>query len=777
MKFTSAFIVAAAASDAPTISLDLGKLHQHGRVGHLGLVDTAHARVHHHLTSKSVNTAKVHVCTANNFNNNNGKNNNVDVRKGCALPVAKAYDHHDGALNVATTVLLVRSEGKNDVHVKAGAKGSCTQTPSMTKSCGQKFIDYSLRSEYIIKYDAKDRSGNDAEQVVFAVILQDHVKPVLAVTASRTFEALKQRQCRTNVASWPALTTTDNIDTTFSAVTASRKMAHIDTHVLGTRHGVYTASDWAGVFGRNGKNNVGDSQKVTVSVVDTTIPVITKKGLVKGVGAKRVQCAAKYTDAGAILVDSHDSAICSPCVNGVGKKCSISNTKLRPTTKNPVNNMVTGKYTVVYTGADHTGNKAKTQYRTVTVFDTIKPVLKICTGGAHSWGRNNNGKVENRQKNGKFDYTAAKNAHSKSHTGTISGKFSRVGNSCLDHHIIQHSAGYTRDLATIKHLESGTASAICTDTCFSKKCSQTRQVTTSWHTGSCNGAKAVFDTLKPASYFIKYSCTDCNKNTATKCRTIVNEDHTKPILDILGNDKMTIEATYHKNYVDDGATCSDQVDDVISQEVEVSGDVVNLSKIGTYKITYKCKDTAGNAADPLTRTVIVKDTTCPTCKINGATKVTREASFPYSDLGAVCTDNIDGARTTKTLGTFNVEKVGTYKLTYTAKDKSNNEIGNVKHNKKCKNMYFRTIVVKDTLKPVISLHFKGATIHKSKAIDTGVNAQKNPAANAANNPYFMEESQTSVNGWVIGAIASAVTGVALLGFSMKKSTVATSVPV
>jgi hypothetical protein len=768
MKFSFVTFAMASATEQPTISMDFGQIHQHGRVGHLGLISTQHARQHHHLSSKQVNTAKVHVCTANNFNNNNQKNNGIDVRKGCALPIAKAYDHHDGALNVNTKVLLVRSEGKNNANVVA-VPGSCVQTPSMTASCGAKFINYALRSEYIVKYDAKDRSGNDAEQVVFAVILQDHVKPVITVSSNKTFEALVGGQCKTNAAAWPSIAITDNIDTKFGSVVGPRQMAHIDTHTLGVRTGVYSAKDWAGVFGANGANNAANNVKVSVNVVDTTIPVITKLGG----GAKRVQCASKYTDAGANLVDSHDSAVCGSCVKGYGKACTISTSVLRVKTANPVNNMKTGKYTVTYTGQDHSANQAITQTRSVTVFDTIKPVLKICTGGAHSWARNNNGQAENRQKNGKFDYNTAKNAHTKSHSGTISGKFSRVGNSCLDHHIIQHSAGYTRDLATIKHLESGTASAICTDTCFSKNCAQTRAVTTSWHTGSCNGAKAVFDTLKPASYFIKYSCTDCNKNTATKCRTIVNEDHTKPVLDILGNDKMTIEATYHKNYVDDGATCSDQVDDVISQEVEVSGDVVNLSKIGTYKITYKCKDTAGNAADPLTRTVIVKDTTCPTCKINGVAKVTREASFPYSDLGAVCTDNIDGARTTKTLGTFNVEKVGTYKLTYTAKDKSNNEIGQ----KKCKNLYFRTIIVKDTLKPVISLHFKGATIHKSKAIDTGVNAQKNPAADAANNPYFMEESQTSVNGWVIGAIASAVTGVALLGFSMKKSTVATSVPV
>merc|ERR1712028_198396 len=462
-----------------------------------------------------------------------------------------------------------------------------------------------------------------------------------------------------------------------------------------------------------------------------------------------------------ILVDTHDSAVCKPCVKGKGAKCTLSKTALKPRTANPVNNMKTGAYTVTYSGNDHSMLKAVKVTRGVVVYDTIKPVLKICTGGTHAWKRSVAMKAEKRT----ATYTVKKGEHAKSHTGTF-----KTRTACLDHHIIQH-------------LENGARAAVCTDTCFYGKCTQARKVTTTWHTGSCNGAKTTFDTLKPAKYFIRYSCTDCNRNTATKCRTIINEDHTKPVLDILGNDKMTIEATYHKNYVDDGATCSDQVDDVISQEVEVSGDVVNLSKIGTYKITYKCKDTAGNAADPLTRTVYVKVTTCPTCKITGSKKVTREASFPYSDLGAVCTDGLDGARKTKTHGKFNVEKVGTYKLTYTANDKSGNTIGQKKPNvgangkKTCPNMYFRTIVVKDTLKPVISLHFGKKTIHKSKATDTGVNRQANPAANAANNPYFMEESQTSVNGWVMGAIASAVTGVALLGFSMKKTSVATSVPV
>merc|ERR1711988_1966266 len=40
-----------------------------------------------------------------------------------------------------------------------------------------------------------------------------------------------------------------------------------------------------------------------------------------------------------------------------------------------------------------------------------------------------------------------------------------------------------------------------------------------------------------------------------------------------GDYSIKYKATHQGNYIDDGATCSDQVDGVISQNVEVSGDV------------------------------------------------------------------------------------------------------------------------------------------------------------------------------------------------------------
>merc|ERR1719352_14057 len=251
-------------------------------------------------------------------------------------------------------------------------------------------------------------------------------------------------------------------------------------------------------------------------------------------------------------------------------------------------------------GKNFQGLAATQKTRKVTVRDTLKPVLKVCTGGSHAWKRftNKGAQVSHNNQKGNRAMKIQAGQHKKHHNMDF-----KKGQGCLDHHVIQHSAGYTKDIQVISNLMKAQQSSTCTD-----KCTKTT-TKTSMHTGSCKGPKVAFNTLKPASYFVKYHCADKNGNSVTKCRTVVNEDHTKPVLDILGNDLMTIEATYHKNYVDDGATCSDQVDDVISQQVEVSGDVVNLSKIGTYKITYKCKDPAGNAADPLTRTVVVKDTT------------------------------------------------------------------------------------------------------------------------------------------------------------------------
>jgi hypothetical protein len=220
-----------------------------------------------------------------------------------------------------------------------------------------------------------------------------------------------------------------------------------------------------------------------------------------------------------------------------------------------------------------------------------------------------------------------------------------------------------------------------------------------------------------------------------------------PSLNVVGSGTETEAATDDANalFTDDGAECFDDPLHCnstescdISDKVEVSGDIVDLSKIGTYIIQYKCTNLAvtknGNTVCTSTndqhfgidcyglnknissvrpRMVIVADQVAPTCtwsKSSSPEEVTIEASFPYdpSDLKPTCKDNcgfdnttLDCAKAetadyTKVKATnVDVESIGTYLVTYSASDAQ----GNVSPD------YVRTVKVIDSLKPIIGLNF------------------------------------------------------------------------
>merc|ERR1712072_413608 len=334
-----------------------------------------------------------------------------------------------------------------------------------------------------------------------------------------------------------------------------------------------------------------------------------------------------------------------------------------------------------------------------------------------------------------------------------------------------------------------------------------------WHQNDCNpGTPELaggFKTLVPGTYALKYACHDGAGHVTSKCRTIQNEDHTKPVITVLEADLQTYEATRQDNYVDAGATCSDEVDGNISQDVEVSGDVVNLARVGVYTIKYNCQDSTSNLADTATRTVVVQDTSCPSCVLsadttdaanNVAATVSIEASFPYNDVGAVATDSLQGSfgicsvwsngeMKTSYNNIVNVERTGVYEITYRVKDSN----GNWNDGTSCSggqtgSENVRTVTIVDTLRPVIELKYNSQVIHRSAKAFTlpDENAKTHLAkvglTHAIHNGAFSlmaeEASTSSVNGWVVGAVASAVSGLALLGYSLRKSApVATSVPV
>jgi len=160
---------------------------------------------------------------------------------------------------------------------------------------------------------------------------------------------------------------------------------------------------------------------------------------------------------------------------------------------------------------------------------------------------------------------------------------------------------------------------------------------------------------------------------------------------ISGDDYVTLDANNQDQFVDQGAECFDggKTSPSWCEQTSLGGNVVIRTNMpgtaapGDYWAVYTCVNSAGVAASPATRHYTVSDSTCPTCRFSDTQTgpQTVEASFPYSDAGARCTDDIDGDLdvTTWKFGNqqpwaeiVNVEMTGQYLITYRAKDSSDN---------------------------------------------------------------------------------------------------------
>lgn len=260
-------------------------------------------------------------------------------------------------------------------------------------------------------------------------------------------------------------------------------------------------------------------------------------------------------------------------INVRAKITLASGTVLRSETDNevpplPIGDL--GTYTIRYDATDSNGNPATYKSRTVEVRDTTNPKVTL------------------------------------------------IGETKMTHHVYQ-APGHLQD-----------PFATCEDTCDT----------------TIGAPVATWD--KPwnerviGCYLRTYTCTDASGNSAATERTICIEDHGDPIITVMGDQDMTIEASNSVEYTDEGATCQDYVDGVLSHAVEVSGNVVNLRIPGEYTIKYDCLDLSGRSAEQQERKVTVVDTTCPTISIKGSNTIYLEAGFKYVDEGATAHDSLNG---------------------------------------------------------------------------------------------------------------------------------------
>ena len=492
----------------------------------------------------------------------------LDTNQGnCPRPQARAYDHHDKEVVVSTRIFLVDLDS-NTVNQEVNA------------------VDYHKRSTYLFKFDASDDAGNHAEQVVFALILDDKVAPTIKLCngAAETVEAASNwKLCKSSTAADPLgngqyadVTNTIRYTVTGPGGVLCTNAVHdvaqryIDTTLVGNFKVTVSAHDHAGAYGVSEADNVSKEVK-EVKVQDTRAPWIT----IVGDTPHEHECATTYSDAGAIANDLLDT-------EKLHKTITVRPTSTVDSNKNDM-------YTVKYAATDTAGNQAAVKTRNVKVHDTTKPVLTL------------------------------KGARQMVH---------HAGSAWVDPGV---TVSDTCDTAL-----ASTAGAVT--------------AAMKWDKPFNDFDSTKNDSNKLVDYTATYTVADASGNTATTTRTVTIVDVTAPEISFTTPLHTVFEATPDGVYTDPTGACHDYVHGDISNAIVATagatGDV-NMAVPGTYTIHYNCKDASDNAAAQMTRTVVIQDTTCPVVERTGADTIHVEAGFPYTDEGATAVDSLDGDLTSK----------------------------------------------------------------------------------------------------------------------------------
>lgn len=176
------------------------------------------------------------------------------------------------------------------------------------------------------------------------------------------------------------------------------------------------------------------------------------------------------------------------------------------------------------------------------------------------------------------------------------------------------------------------------------------------------------DTSKSGSFTVTVEAADINGNLATANATLtVRKDTTPPAFSGLKN--LSTDKGKTPNYTS-GVSAKDERDGKVDFEYDASQ--VDISKPGTYYVTYTARDRSGNKATEKRKLTVLADTKPP--KFSGLSQITTEKNKkPDYSAGVAANDNWDGQISfTYDDSKVDLTKAGTYYVTYTAVDLSGN---------------------------------------------------------------------------------------------------------
>ncbi len=200
------------------------------------------------------------------------------------------------------------------------------------------------------------------------------------------------------------------------------------------------------------------------------------------------------------------------------------------------------------------------------------------------------------------------------------------------------------------------------------------------------------DTETIGEYVVTYSAetqTGLQAEDLTRVVNVIVEDLTPPVLEVYENDSILLENGDEivVNVVSSGDWggldffASDNVGGIITDQVVVGGDEVDITNIGSYDVIYTVADDAGNEAE-ITITITVEDSEPPQIALSPTTLVLA-CEQPYTP-SFTAFDNVDGnlsGDVTYTVANDNGDTLpdvcitwsDTYFVTFTVTDSNGNE--------------------------------------------------------------------------------------------------------
>jgi hypothetical protein len=515
--------------------------------------------------------------------------------------------------------------------------------------------------QYTLSYSVTDPSGNRTTAAqTRTVMVQDTLPPSIALNGAATVGL----ECGT---AYNELGATANDACAGDLTGAISTTGTVDPGTVGSYTRTYSVTDPSG-------QSAQTSRQVNVS--DTLAPTLA----LVGPASQLVECGGSYVDAGAQATDQCAGDLTAAIVRG-----------------GTVDPSVLGPYMVTYDVQDPSGHPAPRVSRSVTVQDTLVPVITVNgpLSQQHECGSTytDPGATANDQCAG--DLTAAI-------VPTQTGNPNAPGSFSISYSVTDPSGNSVTSAVTRTVMVSDNAAPVLA---LNGPATMNVECATAYNELGATANDACFGDLtpdivksgtvnvnQPAQYTVVYNVTDpAGQIAAPVSRTVIVNDTLAPSIALVGPTDATFECG--TTYQDPGATASDTCAGDLTAMVVATPTPVP-GQPGTTSISYSVTDPSGNTAvSAISRTVRMIDNEPPVVTLRGLPTERKECGTPYADPGATATDTCEGNLPVAVAGAVDHTTAGSYTLTYTATDL----VGNT-------DTKTRNVTVTDTQGPRITLN-------------------------------------------------------------------------